>query len=156
MAADLHPVTNVLRRRHDGTLQSGRRFEGLRGIMKNALLSLSALGLIGLATSAYAADLPSRGPVVVQDTAVLETRWPPVIVQLGPTTPYSTINCAEFAKLPDGAWTATGSEKFGLGFVQGIIPPKRPIKSGAYIYNNIDLYSQLEEQCKGAVVQARY
>ena len=105
--------------------------------MKNALVSLSLLGM--MATAAHAQS------------------YPPVVVQLGPTTDYSTINCANFAKLPDGTWKALSPEKFGLGFVQGIIPPVRPIKVGGFIYNNIDLYSQLELQCVGGgVVRARY
>lgn len=80
-----------------------------------------------------------------------------VVFQLGPTTPYSTIDCTNFVKLPDGAWKALRPVPFGLGFVQGIIPPATPIKVGGYIYNNIDLYSQLNEQCgAGVVVRARY
>lgn len=102
--------------------------------MKKVLLSLSLLGLF--ATAAHAQQ---------------------AIVQLGPTTPYSTIVCADFVKQPDGAWIGVGRTPFGLGFIQGIIPPVRPIKAGGYIYNNIDLYSQLEEQCHGTVVvRARY
>ena len=105
--------------------------------MKKILFSLSLLGLA--ATSAKA-----------EITA-------PVVVQFGPTTPYSTINCANFTKLPDGSWKALNPERFGLGFVQGIIPPVLPIKTGGFIYNNIDLYSQLEAQCAvSAVVRARY
>lgn len=81
------------------------------------------------------------------------------VFQLGPTTPYSTIDCINFTKLPDGSWKALRPAPFGLGFVHRIIPPVFPIKSGGYIYNNIDLYSQLEAQCGGAattVVRARY
>jgi hypothetical protein len=80
-----------------------------------------------------------------------------VVVQLGPTTEYSTINCANFAKSPDGTWRSLNGQLFGLGFVQKIVPPVTPIKSGGWIYNNIDLYSQLELQCGGTVlVRARY
>lgn len=105
--------------------------------MKTVLFSLSLLGLA--ATSAYA-----------------ET-YPPVVVQFGPTSEYSTINCANFVKEPDGAWRALSPAPFGLGFVQGIVPPVRPIKLGGFIYNNIDLYSQLELQCVGGgLVRAKY
>lgn len=79
-----------------------------------------------------------------------------VVVQFGPTTEYSTLSCANFAKLPDGKWKALNPEKFGLGFVTGIVPPVQPIGSGGYIYNNIDLYSQLNLQCGSGVVIARY
>lgn len=125
--------------------------------MKKALLSLSLFGLLGLAATASAADLTAPIPVVVvPPVTIIGGLFPPVVLQLGPTTSYSTINCAEFSKEPNGTWMSTGSEPFGLGFVQGIIPPARPIKAGGFIYNNIDLYSQLEEQCVGAVVKARY
>lgn len=123
--------------------------------MKIALVSLSFLGLLGLGAAASAADLGGPAPVPVVPVVVGE-RFPPVIFQLGPTTPYSTINCAEFTKLPDGAWKAIGGVPFGLGFTQGIVPPVRAIKVGSYIYNNIDLYSQLELQCAATLVQARY
>jgi hypothetical protein len=126
--------------------------------MKKVLLSLSMLGLASaglFGSSAMAADLP--GPVVVAPGPVVTGYLtPPVILQIGPTTTFSTINCAEFVKDPDGSWHAVGTTPFGLGFVQGIIPPVRPIKVGGYIYNNIDLWSQLEEQCHGEVVKARY
>jgi hypothetical protein len=125
--------------------------------MKKALLSLSMLGLLGLGTAASAADLPGPGPAPAPPIPVVEGGlFPAVLVQLGPTTPYSTINCAEFIKTDAGPWKAVAFDTFGLGFVQRIVPPKSPIKSGAFIYNNIDLYSQLEEQCAGAVVKARY
>lgn len=128
--------------------------------MKKALLSLSLLGSmsllgsIGLAAPAFAADLPSTAPPPA--VPIIGQFFPAVILQIGPTTPYSTINCSEFVKLPEGPWKAIGTTPFGLGFVQGILPPARPIKSGGYIYNNIDLWSQLEEQCTGALVKARY
>ncbi len=77
-------------------------------------------------------------------------------VQLAPVTGVSTINCANFVKKPDGAWEALGPQPFTLGIITGIIPPIRPIKVGGYIYNNVDLYTQLELQCTGAVVRARY
>lgn len=128
--------------------------------MKKVLLSAAMLGLFGSVSIASAADLgvalPPPPPPVVVVPELGFGKVPPVIVQIGPTTSYSTIQCAEFTKLPDGAWKSLGKTPFGLGFVQGIIPPARPIKVGGYIYNNIDLYSQLEEQCKGALVQARY
>lgn len=79
-----------------------------------------------------------------------------VIVQFGPTTEFSTINCANFAKLPDGKWKALNPTKFGLGFVTAIVPPMQQISLGGYIYNNIDLYSQLNLQCGAGVVIARY
>ena len=89
--------------------------------------------------------------------AVTSAHAQQVVLQLGPTTPFSTIDCANFVKLPDGNWKALRPVPFGLGFVLGIIPPATPIKSGGYIYNNIDLYSQLNEQCgAGVVVRARY
>ncbi len=123
--------------------------------MKKALLTLSMFSLLGLATTAYAADLPSAAAPVAP-IPVVGSLFPPVVLQIGPTTSYSTINCGEFVKLPEGPWKAVGFEPFGLGFVQGIIPPRSAIKSGGYIYNNIDLYSQLEEQCTAAIVKARY
>ena len=111
--------------------------------MKTTSLTLSLLGALaalGVASTTASAQLA-----------------PPVVVQIGPTTDYSTINCANFIKLPDGTWQATAPVPFGLGFVQGIIPPVRPIKSGGFIYNNIDLYSQLNAQCgAGVVVTAKY
>ena len=101
--------------------------------MKNVLFSLSLLGLA--ATSAQAQSF----------------------VQLEPTTSYSTIECRNFTKLPDGAWKAVDGVPFSLGIIKGIVPPLRPIKVGGYIYNNVDLYSQLQLQCGGAaVVRARY
>ena len=77
-------------------------------------------------------------------------------MQIGPTTSYSTIVCPNFAKAPDGTWAALNPTPFGLGFVQGIVPPVIPIKSGGFIYNNIDLYTQLELQCGAVLVRARY
>lgn len=103
--------------------------------MKTVIFSLAMLGVAATAAQAQQA-----------------------IVQFGPTTEFSTINCANFVKLPNKAWKATAPDKFGLGFVQNIVPPKALIASGGYIYNNIDLYSQLEAQCKTApaVVRAKY
>ena len=73
-------------------------------------------------------------------------------VQLSPVTDASTIVCANFAKQPDGTWKAVAPAPFSLGIILGIIPPVRAIKSGGYIYNNVDLYSQLNYQCGSAVV----
>lgn len=99
----------------------------------------------------------SLSMLAIAATAARAEKVPPVVLQIGPTSEYSTINCANFVKTPDGPWKALAPVPFGLGFVQGIIPPATPIKSGGYIYNNIDLYSQLEAQCGGAVVvRARY
>jgi hypothetical protein len=79
------------------------------------------------------------------------------IVQFGPTTEFSSLACGNFAKLPDGKWKALNPTKFGLGFVTAIVPPGQPIARGRYIYNNIDLYSQLNMQCDdGLVVTVRY
>jgi hypothetical protein len=79
------------------------------------------------------------------------------IVQFGPTTEFSTLACGNFAKLPDGKWKALNPTKFGLGFVTAIVPPGQSIALGGYIYNNIDLYSQLNMQCSdGVAVTARY
>ena len=84
------------------------------------------------------------------------SKYPPVVAQFGPTTGYSTIVCPNWAKAPDGSWNALNPTPYSLGFVQGIIPPVRPVLVGGYIYNNIDLYSQLELQCGAALVRARY
>ncbi len=121
--------------------------------MKKLLFSLSLLGLAGAAGTACAADLavapaPRAAPVGVV--------FPPVVAQLGPATTYSSIVCENYAKLPDGAWKALNPTEFGLGYVMHIVPPVLPIKSGGFIYNNIDLYSQLETQCGGTLVRARY
>jgi hypothetical protein len=117
------------------------------------MLSLSLLASLGFASAASAADLAVPAPV---PAAPVGYGVPPVVVQLGPTTTYSSINCANFTKLPDGSWKALDGQLFGLGFVQKIVPPVIPIKSGGFIYNNIDLYSQLELQCQVALVRARY
>jgi hypothetical protein len=122
--------------------------------MKKLLISLSLLGSLGFAATASAADLPMAAPAA--PVAVVGYGVPPVVVQLGPTTTYSTIMCANFTKLPDGSWKALVPVEFGLGFVQHIVPPAIPIKSGGFIYNNIDLYSQLELQCEVGLVRARY
>ena len=131
--------------------------------MKKMLFSLSLAGAIGLAGSAFAADLapayapppppPSLFPVF---PVFAPTFLAPVVVQLGPTTAYSTINCANFAKAPDGSWKALNPTEFGLGFTMHIVPTVVPIKAGGFIYNNVDLYSQLEAQCGYALVRARY
>ena len=109
--------------------------------------SLSAPILTALAAASFAAAAPAHAQ-----------SYPPVVIQFGPTTTYSTIACPNFTKLPDGNWKAIVlDQKFGLGFVQNIIPPRGAIKAGGWIYNNIDLYSQLELQCApGALVRARY
>lgn len=102
--------------------------------MKKVLFTLSLLGL--------AATTPAKAQF---------------FVQLAPVTDFSTINCANFVKEPDGAWKALGPEPFTLGIIRGIIPPIRAIRSGGYVYNNVDLYSQLDFQCgAGVVVRARY
>ena len=123
--------------------------------MKKLLFPLSLLGLLAAAGTACAADLavappPPPAPVLAP------VLFPPVVVQLGPATTYSTIICENYAKLPDGAWKALNPSEFGLGFVMHIVPPVIPIKSGGFIYNNIDLFSQLETQCGGALIRARY
>ena len=79
-----------------------------------------------------------------------------VVVQFGPTTEYSTLSCRNFRKIEKGAWRAINDQRFGLGFVQNIVPPKTPIVSGNWIYNNIDLYTQLELQCGSVPVIAKY
>ena len=89
-------------------------------------------------------------------TAAAPVHAQQAVVQFGPTTDYSTLNCANFARRPDGKWKALNPQMFGLGFVTGIVPPVQPIASGGFIYNNIDLYSQLEVQCGSGVVVARY
>ncbi len=116
--------------RNDPQVQRNQVFRTrFRPIMIKTLLLASALGIVASATQAQV-----------------------VIAQFGPTTPYSTLSCPNFAKLPDGSWRARNATRFGLGFVQNIIPPVRPIRSGGYVYNNIDLYSQLELQCVGVGV----
>lgn len=108
--------------------------------MKKLIFSLALLGLAAsTAAKAEGFVLPGQS-----------------FVQLAPVTDYSTINCANFVKQPDGAWEALNPTPFTVGIITGIIPPIRPIKVGGYIYNNVDLYTQLELQCVGAVVRARY
>ena len=128
--------------------------------MKKLLISLSLLGSLGLAAPALAADLPypapAPAPAPLFSPFSLFGKQPPVIIQLGPTTRYSTINCANFTKLPDGSWKALSPEEFSTGYVENIVPPAIPIKSGGFIYNNVDLYSQPEAQCSVALVRARY
>ena len=128
--------------------------------MKKTVLSLAVIGALGVATAASAADFAPPPPPPPAPLAALPPltlgRTPPVVVQFGPTTSYSTIVCPNFAKAPDGTWQALNPTPYSLGFVQGIIPPIVPIKSGGFIYNNIDLYSQLELQCGAALVRARY
>ena len=129
--------------------------------MKNWLISLSLAGSLAFAGGAFAADLapvapppPPPSPFSLFNITGLIT--PPVIIQFGPTTKYSTINCANWSKLPNGAWKALTPTKFGLGYVQGIVPPPIPIAAGLFIYNNVDLYAQLEAQCASGLVTARY
>ena len=129
--------------------------------MKKLAISLSLLGALGFAAPALAADLPGPGPAPMPGPAFSPFSFfggqqAPVVVQFGPTTAFSSINCANFTKLPDGAWKALSPEEFGTGFVQHIVPPAIPIKSGGFIYNNVDLYSQLESQCSVSLVRARY
>lgn len=126
--------------------------------MKNTVLSLAVVGIVGFAAAASAADFaPPPPPPPAAPFAVLGgSKYPPVVAQLGPTTSYSTIVCPNFAKTPDGTWVALNPTPYSLGFTQGIIPPVTPIKVGGFIYNNIDLYSQLELQCGAALVRARY
>ena len=83
-------------------------------------------------------------------------RRAPVVAQFGPTTGFSTINCSNWTRLPDSTWKALNPTLFSLGFVQDIVPPRAPIKVGGFIYNNIDLFSQLSAQCAATVVTARY
>ncbi len=122
--------------------------------MKKLLFSLSLLGLLGAAGAASAADLAVLAPPPPPPAPGYV--FPPVVVQLGPATTYSSIICENYAKLPDGSWKALNPTEFGLGFTMHIVPPVIPIKSGGFIYNNIDLYSQLELQCSSTLVQARY
>ena len=124
--------------------------------MKNTLLSLAVIGTVGFATAASAADFAAPPAPLAPAGFLNPGKVPPVVVQFGPTTNYSTIVCPNFAKAPDGTWVALNPQPYSLGFVQGIIPPIVPIKSGGFIYNNIDLYSQLELQCGAALVRARY
>lgn len=89
--------------------------------------------------------------------AAAPVRAQTAVVQFGPTTEYSTLVCANFVRLPTGDWKAINPAPFSLGFVRDVVPPARPIRSGGYVYNNIDLYSQLNAQCgAAAVVTARY
>ncbi len=126
--------------------------------MKKSILSLAAIAAVGFATAASAADFaPPPPPAPAPAPAGLfASKYPPVVAQFGPTTGYSTIVCPNWAKAPDGSWNALNPTPYSLGFVQGIIPPIRPVLVGGYIYNNIDLYSQLELQCGAALVRARY
>ena len=144
---------------------AGSSLEALpRGFMemKKVLFSLSLLGSLGLTATAFAADLPSAPPPPMLAPApftlfgITGLATAPVVVQFGPTTAFSTINCANFTKLPTGAWKALDGQRFGLGYVQNIVPPMLPIVSGGFIYNNVDLYSQLEAQCSVTLVRARY
>ena len=120
--------------------------------MKNIALSTMLLGLT--ATSALAADYaPAPRPV---SPPPFTERLAPVVAQFGPTTGFSTINCSNWARLENGTWKALNPTLFSLGFVQDIVPPLPPVKLGGFIYNNIDLFSQLTAQCSAAVVTARY
>ena len=126
--------------------------------MKKSFLTLAAIAAVGFATAASAADFapPPPAPAPAPLGLLGPGKYPPVVAQFGPTTSYSTIVCPNFAKAPDGTWQALNPTPYSLGFTQGIIPPIVPIKSGGFIYNNIDLYSQLELQCGAALVRARY
>ena len=133
--------------------------------MKKFLLPLSMFAALGFGAAASAADLPMAAPPpppppfggpLLFFPPTLFGQQAPVVVQLGPTTAYSTINCANFTKLPDGSWKALNGTEFSTGFVQHIVPPIIPIKVGGFIYNNVDLYSQLELQCSSFLVRARY
>ena len=125
--------------------------------MKMNVLTLAAIAALGAATAASAADFAPPPPAPAAPIGLRgPEHYPPVVVQFGPTSGYSTIVCPNFAKAPDGAWQALNPMPYSLGFTQGIIPPVAPIKSGGFIYNNIDLYSQLELQCGAALVRARY
>ena len=124
--------------------------------MKTIILSLAVIGAVGFAAAASAADFAPPPPQPAPFGAFGPSKTPPVVAQFGPTTSYSTIVCPNFAKAPDGTWQALNPTPYGLGFTQGIIPPVSPIKVGGFIYNNIDLYSQLELQCGAALVSARY
>lgn len=125
--------------------------------MKNTVVAIALLVGAGV-SAASAADFapPPPAPAPAEPFALGAGKYPPVVVQFGPTTTYSTIVCPNFAKAPDGTWHALNPQPYSLGFVQGIIPPIVPIKSGGFIYNNIDLYSQLELQCGATLVRARY
>ena len=126
--------------------------------MMKSILSLAAIAAVGYATAASAADFAPPPPAPAPAPAGLfgPSKYPPVVAQFGPTTGYSTIVCPNWAKAPDGSWNALNPTPYSLGFTQGIIPPVRPVLVGGYIYNNIDLYSQLELQCGAALVRARY
>ena len=122
--------------------------------MKNILLSTMLLGLT--ATSALAADYaPAPRPLAPTPTPFTQ-RLAPVVAQFGPTTGFSTINCSNWARLENGTWKALNPTLFSLGFVQDIVPPLAPVKLGGFIYNNVDLFSQLTAQCAAVVVTARY
>lgn len=77
-------------------------------------------------------------------------------VQLSPVTTYSTIVCSNFIKEQDATWKSVAPVPFTLGIIRGIIPPAKSIKSGSYIYNNVDLWTQLNTQCGNATVVAKY
>lgn len=125
--------------------------------MKKSILSLAAIAVVGFATAASAADFAPPPPPAPAPLGLFgPSKYPPVVAQFGPTTSYSTIVCPNWAKAPDGSWNALNPTPYSLGFTQGIIPPVRPVLVGGYIYNNIDLYSQLELQCGATLVRARY
>ncbi len=107
--------------------------------MKKLLLSLPALALLASAS-------------MISTSAQAQLAF----VQLSPVTDASTIVCSNFVKEPDGTWKAVAPVPFSLGIILGIIPPVRAIKSGGYIYNNVDLFTQLNYQCGSAVVIAKY
>ena len=106
--------------------------------MTKLMKSLPALALLA-STSMFAASAHAQ-----------------FFVQLSPVTDASTIVCSNFVKESDGTWKAVAPVPFTLGIIRGIIPPVRAIKSGGYIFNNVDLYSQLNYQCGAGVVVAKY
>ena len=107
--------------------------------MKKLLLSLPALALLASAS-------------MISTSAQAQLAF----VQLSPVTDASTIVCSNFVKEADGTWKAVAPVPFSLGIILGIVPPVRAIKSGGYIYNNVDLFTQLNYQCGSAVVIAKY
>ena len=127
--------------------------------MKNTVLSLMVIAAVGVATAASAADFAAPPPPAPMTPFPVLTpgKTPPVVVQFGPHPPATARSCARTSpRRRNGTWQALNPTPYSLGFVQGIIPPIVPIKSGGFIYNNIDLYSQLELQCGAALVRARY
>ena len=108
--------------------------------MKKLMFSLPALALLASAS-------------LMSNAAQAQLAF----VQISPVTDASTIVCANFVKEADGTWKAVAPVPFSLGIIHGIVPPVRAIKSGGYIFNNVDLFAQLNYQCgANAVVTARY